>query len=219
MKRSLRFWTRFAGECLGMDLVITVILLVLTAGGADDLGLQTLGATLPLYLCVANMLLLLMLSTGVQALYIPLLLGMGETRRNSLLGFQCFRAMVIALTLALCALVWLLVPGQAAALGNLPGLLCLMVAVAGLSNIIGSLFMRWKWVGVALLVVISGGVGGMVGVLGGSAREGFEMTAILAEVAQGLQGYNVWLALGAVALLALDVGTHWLLLRRAEVKL
>ena len=25
MKRSLRFWTRFAGECLGMDLVITVI--------------------------------------------------------------------------------------------------------------------------------------------------------------------------------------------------
>lgn len=221
MKRNLRFWTRYTWESAGVDLVIVGILSALALLGTEGLDWGLFASTVPYLLCIAALLRSVMVNTGSQTLYVPLLLSMGETRRNVFLGFHYFRALLIAVTMALCTLIWLLVPGDVSAAGlrSLPTLLCVLVAFSSLGSFMGTLFTRWKWLGTLLIILLCGGGGGLMGMTGATiANGGFGYADTLA-LASYLSPTPWWLAAAAGAALALDVGFQWLLLRKQEVRL
>ena len=103
------------------------ICLHISAIGASQLELTVLAATAPGYLLLAAALTVVMLNYGTQAVYIPLLISMGETRRNIFLGYHYYRILIIAIAIGLSALIWALVPGDISQLGlrNIPSILAI----------------------------------------------------------------------------------------------
>jgi hypothetical protein len=162
---------------------------------------------------------MMMVNSGAQTLSVPLLLAMGETRRNILLGFHYYRALIIAVTLALCSVIWLLAPGEVSAVGlrSIPTILCTLAIASALGSIMGTLFIKWKWAGMTLIIILCGAAGGTVG-FAGATGGGFNVLQIL-EIVSCLETLPWWLLAAAPASLALDVGFQWLILRRQEVKL
>lgn len=220
MKRSLRFWTRYTWESMAVLLGAMAALAVLSLLGADREQMADFAAQLPYLLCASAIFGLMMINTGSQTLYIPLLLSMGETRRNVLLGFHYYRTLIISVTLALCALIWLLIPGEVSSAGlrSIPTILCVLVASSSMGSILGTLFTKWKWLATVIIIILCGGAGGAVGFMGVAASDSRVITETL-EMAAHLEALPWWLALTAVAALALDVAFQWMLLRRQEVKL
>ncbi len=218
MKRNLRFWTRYTWECTGVVLCITVVLAALCAFSEENLDVRTFATATPYFLCVSTVFCILMGNSGTHTLYVPLLLSMGETRKNVLAGFLYFRGLIIAVTTALCALIWLAAPGEASAVGlrSIPTILCVLVTCSNLGSIMGTLFVKWKWVGMIVIIIICGVGGGLVGFA--SAAGGVLLTNAL-ELAVYLAATPWWLAAVAAVSLGLDLGFQWLLLRRREVKL
>ena len=220
MKRNLKFWTRFTWENMGVELSITAILAVMTVFGGEGLDLARFVVTVPYLLCIAAIFGMIMINSGTQSLYIPLLVSMGETRRNVLLGFHYYRALIITVTIALCGLVWLLAPGEVSSIGlrSIPTILCLLIASSALGSIMGTLLVKWRWVGtifIALLFGLAGGTMGFTGVAIGDALSETN-TAVLAAYLERLPW---WLVGTALAAFGLDVAFQWLLLQRQEVKL
>ena len=111
MRRNVAFWTRFTWETAGVCAAITGVLAAVSILKTDRLDFSLLASVVPYFLCFSAVFSIMMVNTGAQTLYVPLLLAMGETRRNVLLGFQYYRTLIIAVTVGVCALVWLLVPG------------------------------------------------------------------------------------------------------------
>lgn len=221
MRRNLRFWTRYTWESMGVELSITAILTVIAAFGAEGLELARFAAVVPFFLCISAIFGMVMINSGSQTLYVPLLLSMGETRRNVLLGFHYYRALIIAVTLGLCALVWLLIPGEVSSAGlrSIPTILCVLLFASAVGSIMGTIFVKWKWAGTALIVILCGGMGGIMGMTGATAANGgFDYAATL-ELVGFLIKFPWWLALAAAVALALDLVFQWLLLRRREVRL
>lgn len=220
MRRNLRFWTRYACESAVVELALTAVFTLIAVFSADGLDFKALASVGPYFFCFAAIFTMMMINTGSQSLYVPLLLAMGETRRNVLLGFHYFRALIIAVMLALCAAVWLLAPGEVSAVGlrSIPTILCVLVIASAMGSIMGTVFVRWKWAGMILIILLCGLGGGMVG-LAGSMTDGNFLTAKTLEVASHLTALPWWLLAAAAVSLALDVGFQWMLLRRQEVKL
>lgn len=221
MKRNLRFWTRFTWENMAVEASVTAILAVIAVFGAEGLDVARFVTVVPYFLCIAAIFGMMMLNTGTQSLYIPLLVSMGETRRNVLLGFHYFRVLVIAVTLAACALIWLAVPGEVSSAGlhSLPTILAALVLASAVGSIMGTVFTRWKWAGTILIIILCGGMGGIVGITGATAANGGFNYAGTLELVSFLIRFPWWLALAAAAALVVDVSFHWLLLRRQEVRL
>lgn len=165
MKRNVRFWTRFTWESAGGELLLVALLVLLTALGADRMQLEVMASMVPYFLCISAILCMIMINMGCHSLYIPLLLSMGETRRNIFFGFHYYRALIIAVTLALSALVWALVPCEVSSIGlrSIPTLLTVLVVASALGSIMGTLLTKWKWVAMVLIVIICGGMGGCFG--------------------------------------------------------
>lgn len=220
MKRNLRFWTRYAGESAAVELVVTAVLTVIAAFGADGVDVRAFASVGPYFFCVAAVFTMIMINTGSQGLYVPLLLSMGETRRNVLLGFHYYRTLIIGVTIALCALIWLLIPGEVSAAGlrSLPTILCVLAAASALGSILGTLLVKWRWAGTIAIILICGMAGGTVGFTG-AAMGGAQAVTKTAELAARLARLPWWLVLGALTVFTLDVLFQWLLLRRQEVKL
>ena len=218
MKRNLRFWTRYTWECTGLVLCVTVVLAALCAFSEENLDVRTFATATPYFLCVSTVFCILMGNSGTHTLYVPLLLSMGETRKNVLAGFLYFRGLIIAVTTALCALIWLAAPGEASAVGlrSIPTILCVLLTCSNLGSIMGTLFVTWKWAGMIVIIIICGVGGGLVGFA--SAAGGVLLTNAL-ELAVYLAATPWWLAAVAAVSLGLDLGFQWLLLRRREVKL
>ena len=219
MKRNLKFWTRSTGESAEAVLVCTAILAVISLFGAEGLNFAVFASTMPYYLCVAAVFVMMMLNTGSQTLYVPLLLSMGETRRNVLLGFHYYRLLIIAVTTALCALIWLLAPGEVSAAGlrSIPTILCVLLIASALGSIMGTVLVRWKWAGMVLIILFCGVAGGTVG-FAGATGGGFNAAQIM-KMASHLEALPWWLLAAVPVSLALDIAFQWLLLRRQEVKL
>lgn len=221
MKRNLRFWTRFTGESAGGELVVVAILVFITALGADQLQLEVMASVVPYFLCISAVLCMIMINLSCHTLYIPLLLSMGETRRNIFFGFHYYRALIIAVTLAVCTVIWALVPCEVSAIGlhGIPTLLTVLIAASALGSIMGTLFTKWKWVAMILVVLICGSMGGCMGFfISGGAEE--LLAEDLAKLLNLLfQRLPWWLVLAAAVLFLLDMAFQWLLLRRQEVKL
>lgn len=220
MKRNLRFWTRYTWESAGVELWLVVVLVALTALGADRMQLEAMASVIPYFLSISAILCMIMVNVGSHSLYIPLLLSMGETRRNIFFGFHYYRALIIAVTLSACAVIWALAPCEVSSIGlrSIPTLLTVLVAASALGSIMGTLFTKWKWVAMILIVILCGGMGGCLGFFfsGGAAEL---LTVGTAELAAVLQTLPWWLVLAAAVLFLLDMGFQWLLLRRQEVKL
>lgn len=219
MKRNLRFWTRYTWEGMQTVLIVLAVLLVLSAIGASRLELTTLAATVPAYLLLAAGLTTILLNYGTQVVYIPLLISMGETRRNLFLGYHFYRVLIIAAAVGLSALIWALVPGEISRLGlsNIPAILALLVASASLGSILGTIYFKWRWAATILLVVVFGACGGVGGfsIAGG----GEDVAQLIGKGAAMLAEFPWWVALGAAAALGADAAFHWVLLRKQEVKL
>lgn len=219
MKRNLKFWTRYTWESAGMVLCMAAVLVVASLFSAEGLDFAVFATVVPYYLCVAAVFVMMMVNSGAQTLSVPLLLSMGETRRNILLGFHYYRALIIAVTLALCSVIWLLAPGEVSAVGlrSIPTILCTLAIASALGSIMGTLFIKWKWAGMTLIIILCGAAGGTVG-FAGATGGGFNVLQIL-EIVSCLETLPWWLLAAAPASLALDVGFQWLILRRQEVKL
>lgn len=220
MKRNLRFWTRFTGESAAGELVVVAVLLAITTLGADRLQLEVVASVVPYFLCVSAVLCMIMINLSCHTLYIPLLLSLGETRRNIFFGFHYYRALIITVTLALSALIWALAPCDVSSIGlhSMPTLLTVLVIASSLGGIMGTLFTKWKWVGMILVVLICGGMGGCMGFFfAGGATE--LLSADIAKLVSLFLALPWWLVLAAAVLFLLDMGFQWLLLRRQEVRL
>ena len=167
MKRNLRFWTRYTWESTYVEWAVVAVLAVLTALGADQMQFQLLASLIPYYLFISAVLCIIMLNYGSQTLYIPLLISMGETRRNILLGFHYYRCLIIAATVALSALLWALVPCEMSSIGlrSIPTILTVLVIASALGSLMGTIYAKCKWLSIAIVVLICGSMGGMGGFL------------------------------------------------------
>ena len=143
---------------------------------------------------------------------------MGETRRNVLLGFQYYRTLIIAVTVGVCALVWLLVPGELSRTGlrSIPTLLFGLLITSAAGSLLGTLTVKWKWAGTVLVVLMCGVAGGFIGFV--SAGD-LNLAADTVQMVSYLTVLPWWLVMAALALFAADILFQWLLLRRREVKL
>ncbi|MDE6881166.1 MAG: hypothetical protein K2P20_07385 [Oscillospiraceae bacterium] len=220
MKRNIRFWTRYTWESIGADIIIMAILAGLAAFSAEGLDLSLFASVMPYFLCVGSIFGMILINASSHTLYVPLLLSMGETRRNVLLGFHYYRALIIASTTVLCALIWLLVPGEVSGTGlrSLPTLLCVLVLASSFGSILGTFFVRWKWLATVITVLICGGLGGTIGAAGVAINKGLAFHNAL-ELTAYLIRLPWWLVLTALALFILDLLFQWLILRRQEVRL
>ena len=219
MKRNLRFWTRYTWESTYVEWAVVAVLAVLTALGADQMQFQLLASLIPYYLFISAVLCIIMLNYSSQTLYIPLLISMGETRRNILLGFHYYRCLIIAATVALSALLWALVPCEMSSIGlrSIPTILTVLVIASVLGSLMGTIYAKCKWLSIAIVVLICGSMGGMGGFLFSGGFELVETSAI--DIVSILRRLPWWLAAAALALFVVDVVFQWLLLRRQEVKL
>ena len=219
MKRNLRFWTRYTWEGIQVVVLVLAFLLVISAIGASRLELASLAALVPAYLLLAAGMCIVMLNYGTQVVYIPLLISLGETRRNIFFGYHYYRVLIIAVAMGVSALIWALAPGAVSSLGlrNMPAILAILIAASALGSIIGTLYARWKWVATALLVLVFGAFGGVGGfsIAGG----GEDVAALIHKGAQALASFPWWLGVIALLALAADMAFQWFLLRRQEVKL
>ncbi len=219
MERTLKFWTRHTWESAGVELIVVAFFSVITIVSTNGLDWNLFFSTVPFFLILAAVFCMILINSSTQILYNPLLLSMGETRRNVFLGFCYYRALIIAVTVALCSLVWLLARSSISArgLGSLFNIIVVLVIASSFGSLFGTLYAKWKWVGVMLLALCGGVGGGMVGFL---ASSGIQLErASVENVSSFLQELPWWVALIAVGLLALDLFFHWMLLRRQEVKL
>ena len=220
MKRNLKFWTRFTLETAGVELFIAGIISLLIVFGAEGLDLKLFVSVAPYFLCIAAILGTMMINSGAQFTYVPLLLSMGETRRNVLWGFRYYQALITAVAAALCAIIWLAVPGEVSAVGlrSLPTLVCIMIVAGSFSSILGTLFMKWKWLGTALIILFCGGFGGLLGYSGIAVAKGALLSDVL-KVVLYLENLPYWMVLLALVSVGLDLLFQWLILRRQEVRL
>ena len=219
MKRNLRFWTRHTWETAGVELVVVAVFSAVTILSSNGLDWSLFFSTVPFFLVVSAVFCLILINSSTQMLYNPLLLSMGETRRNVFFGSCYFRVLVIGVTIVLCGIVWLIAPNAVsdAGLGSLSNILAILLAASSIGNLFGTLYVKWKWLGVILLTLTGGVVGGMSGMLISTGIQ-LEQTGVL-KAASFLRELPWWFSLIAAALLAADLFFHWMLLRRQEVKL
>ena len=103
-------------------------------------------------------------------------------------------------------------------LRSIPTILCLLIASSALGSIIGTLLVKWRWVGTIFIVLLFGLAGGTMGFTGVAMGDVLAETNT-AALAAYLERLPWWLAMTALAAFGLDVAFQWLLLQRQEVKL
>lgn len=220
MKRNLRFWTRYTWESAGVTLVCTAVMAVISLFNAEGVDAATFATVVPYFLLISSVFVMLMINSGCHMLYVPLLLSMGETRRNVLLGFHYYRALIIAVTMAACALIWLLMPGEVSAIGlqSIPTLLCVLLVASAIGSIMGTVFVKWKWLGMVIIILICGVAGGTLGFASAAASDMLSVAKTV-DIVIHLEKLPWWLLAAVPVALAADIAFQWLLLRRREVKL
>ncbi len=210
MKQNVRYWGHYLLETLETAGIVLVFLYVLMAFNFSG-SAQELLSLLPALAALAMGIALLLCNLSAHVLYIPLQIAMGDTRRNAFLGFLLFRAAALAAVAVVAGLAMAL---SGMGLGSLPALMLILTAVCAGGSLLGAVWSRLKIVGVILIVLICSCAGGVVGFLGASSDAAW----LLSTLTVMLEHINLTLAAVAAALAALDLGVHWLCLRRQTVK-
>ncbi len=219
MRRNLKFWTRYTWENAEILLAVTALLGVLMLLGRERPAWDVFAARVPYLLLMSGCFTLYIVNTSSHQLYIPLLIAMGETRRNILYGFLYYRLLAIAGTLAACGLIWGLIPGEISREGlrHLPILLVTMLLASALGSIAGTLTVRWKWVALVAIMIPSGIFGGLIGYMG--VGGGTRLEKVL-QVASRLLTGTVWpLVLATAVLLAVDGLLQYRVVMTREAKI
>ena len=212
MRRNLRYWSKFSLQNLlvpGLCLLFALVLAVnWSAEGPTDLTL------LPGIALVGMLFSFICFGCGIVVLYLPLLVSMGETRRNVLLGYHYYLALSVVMGTALWAvMMWIAGVGEAI-LSGLASVIGVQVLVAAAGSLIGIAYARFKWVGVLMIALLSGGTAGIFSFLAASrGRDG------IALIAGFLSPEGLWLLIAGLALAAVEIAAAWLHFRRREVKL
>ncbi len=207
MKQNVRYWGHYLLETLETAGIVLVFLYVLMAFNFSGSAQELLSPLAALAMGMA----LLLRNLSAHVLYIPLQIAMGDTRRNAFLGFQLFRAAALAAVAVVAGLAMAL---GGMGLGSLPALLLILTTVCAGGSLLGAVWSRLKVMGIILIVLICGCAGGVVGFLGASGDAAW----LLSTLTVMLEHMNLTLAVIAAALAALDLGVHWLCLRRQTVK-
>ena len=101
-----------------------------------------------------------------------------------------------------------------AILSGLASVIGVQVLVAAAGSLIGIVYARYKWVGVLMIALLSGGTAGIFSFLVASrGRDG------IALIAGFLSPEGPWLLIAAAVLAAVEIAAAWLHFRRREVKL
>ena len=212
MRRNLRYWSKFSLQNLlvpGMCLLFALVLAVnWSAEGPTNLTL------LPGIALVGMLFSFICFGCGIVVLYLPLLVSMGETRRNVLLGYHYYLALSVVMGTALWAvMMWIAGVGEAI-LSGLASVIGAQVLVAAAGSLIGIAYALFKWVGVLMIALLSGGTAGIFSFLVASrGRDG------IALIAGFLSPKGLWLLIAGLALAAVEIAAAWLHFRRREVKL
>ena len=212
MSRNLRYWSRFALQNLATALIFVAFGLVLAVGGAETMEAGTF-QFLSVMALFGSLFSLIAFGCGVTVLYLPLLVSMGETRRATFLGYHYYMALVLVMGTGLWALL-------SAATGipdwwnALSTVVALHLLVAAFSGLVGVLYARFKWVGILMIALLSGGVAGVASytMVRTILREG---TFVL-NLSLSLSG---WMLLGGLALMAVEAAVCWIHFRKISVKL
>ena len=213
MRRNLRYWSKFSLQNLlvpGLFLLIALALAVnWSADGPTDLTLlpgMVLAGTLFSFICFG---------CGIVVLYLPLLVSMGETRRNVLLGYHYYLILTVLLGTALWAVLSLVAGAGQEVLPGIPLVLAVQAIVAMAGSLVGIVHARYKWVGVAMIALLAGGTAGVFSFL--LASNIMEENTFLSF---DFRLDSMWgFLLAAAAVTALEILLFWLHFRRREVKL
>ena len=228
MRRNLRFWSRYTWESMEAELIAMGAFVLISAVSSDPLWTKGMSgqsgwtdylALAPFYLIVAAVICIMILGPGSQTLYIPLLISNGEPRKNIFWGYQFHRLLLVAATSVIAGLTWLLIPSEIsdACLSCLPMIVTGLVICSSAGNLLGSAYVKWKWFGMVAMVLFFGVCGGLGGWLVSTGGLKIPAVSLLTLGLTTIIPTGQMAALAA-ALLAVDLGVQWLLLRRREVK-
>jgi hypothetical protein len=219
MKRNLRYWGAYVlTSLLGVAAAILVFLYIVNGlnviGGVDALVTVVIN-TLPAMVGISMGITLILGNFSAQALYVPLQLSMGDTRKSCYWGYLGYRAAAIAVAVLVSLPAMLLSGEDGIGVDALPALVLALALVSGLGSLMGLAWMKLKAVGVIFMVLVCGTFGGVLGFC--SVDDG--ALGAIQSLVQKLHGGTGVLAVLAIVVVALDLGLGWLSLRRREVKL
>lgn len=212
MSRNLRYWSRFTLQNLATTLIFVAFGLVLIVGGAESLEIESF-QFLSIMALFGSLFSIVAFGCGVVTLYLPLLVSMGETRRATFWGYHYYMVLTMVVGTATWALLSILT-GIPNWWNGLPTVVILHLLVSGFGGLIGILYARFKWVGILMIALLSGGVAGITSytMIRTIMREG---TFVL-NLRLSLSG---WMLLGGLALIAVEAVVCWFHFRRISVKL
>ncbi len=211
MSRNLRYWSRFTLQNLMVAALFVVLTLVMTVSTEDLTGLSLL----PGMAFMGMLFSFLAFGCGVVVLYLPLLVSLGETRRNVALGYHYYLILTALEGTVLWAVLSLAAGAGQEVLPGGPVVLAIQVIVAMAGSLVGIIYARYKWIGVAMIALLAGGTAGIFSfLLASNIME--ENTFLSFDFRLG--GTWVFL-LAAVAVTVLEIFLFWLHFRRREVKL
>ena len=211
MSRNLRYWSRFTLQNLMVAALFVVLTLVMTVSTEDLTGLSLL----PGMAFMGMLFSFLAFGCGVVVLYLPLLVSLGETRRNVALGYHYYLILTALEGTVLWAVLSLAAGAGQEVLPGGPVVLAIQVIVAMAGSLVGIVYARYKWIGVAMIALLAGGTAGIFSfLLASNIME--ENTFLSFDFRLG--GTWVFL-LAAVAVTVLEIFLFWLHFRRREVKL
>ena len=214
MSRNLRYWSKFSLQNLMIAGLFILIALVLAVGWSEEGGMEGL-AILPGMALMGMLFSFLAFGCGVVVLYLPLLVSLGETRRNVALGYHYYLFLTALLGTALWAVLSLAAGAGQEVLSGVPVVLAIQVIVAMAGSLVGVVYARYKWVGVAMIALLAGGTAGVFSFL--MASNIMEENTFLSF---DFRLDSPWLLLlAAVVVAVLEIGIFWLHFRRREVKL
>ena len=225
--RTLSFWGKSCMEGLGVSLAVGAVLLVLVAFGQgfyeSTYNIPFLLSLSPYYVLFSGGFCVLTMTIGYFQVYFPVLLSMNATRKHITLGIFLFETGIIAALILLCALIWIVVPGDISQSGMkaLPLLCGILLTGAAFGTILGAVITRWGKIGVLIFIVfmfVTGGIGGALAAL--LCFTNTEFLQRFSQITGNLALHFIWITLAVgIVLYAASGLISYLITKKAEARI
>lgn len=214
--RTLWFFKKQAEEYLVVLIVICAgMMAIMYAGSESGAGVENLIHSLPYYMGVYSMLMMVVLGVTNFTYTVPITLSFNCTRRSLCIGTQYLYLMlggqIILLILGYAFL--FAGDGKEPLLRIMPAMIGLMFGCIGVGELLGGIVVRFGKIGMILMVIICGLCGGVIGAVVGYTGGNLN----LKDFAGKLGGINMILLIGALVYVVC-FGLNYLSLRKVSVK-
>lgn len=184
----LRYWVQEALKITGVIMTAALVYTLLMMAQDTEETWQDYLEMGAIYLCLFGAVMCMSFGTSIYQVHVPLAISFGSTRKEALLGMQCYRLVIASIILAAVELLlfmtgdtaqplmWAVVPLESAAFLVFNGLGAIL---GGLSTKLG----RGALVAVSIVVMLLG-VGGVIAVI------------LIIALKYSLQRNVVWIVLG-----------------------